>query len=526
MLKRSANPLTIWISGFFLFLSAQIHAGNPWQFTESALSMGIDTEYALPTDSEPDEVFFSGGAAVGDIDNDGWLDLYLLGGKLNTNMLLRNNNGVFVDISSGSGLDFIEARTGPTFSDMDGDGLLDLITSQAGNGKPRLFKNMGQGQFQEQINTTIFPQTLAGATSGFADIDSDGDLDLFLAQWNSSLASLLWRNDGNFQFSDISASAFGDFHFDLRSTFTPNFTDLNNDGWIDIALSSDFGRSQILINQQDNTFDKITDETVITDEHGMGSSTGDYDNDGDMDFFVTSIHYDGPLNPGTGITGNRLYQNQGDGTFVDVTEVAGVRAGYWGWGSCFADFNNDGWQDIYHVNGWRKAGDVEFGNTPARMFINNQDGTFTEHSATLGVDDYSEGRGVTCFDYDKDGDLDILTANNSGAYQLFQNNLSQMNTNNAHWLNVNLKSNGTNSHGVGAVIQVITDEMTMTRDIQNSGNYLSANVLQAHFGLSSHSRAIQIIIKWPYGQITRLYGVTSNQFLTIDDDIITAGGFE
>lgn len=526
MLNLCVNPLTLWLSGFFLFFSGQIYAGNTWQFTESAISMGIDTAYSLPTDSEIDEVFFSGGAAVGDIDNDGWLDLYLLGGKLNKNVLLRNNNGVFVDISSGSGIDFTEARTGPNFVDMDGDGLLDLISSQAGTGRPRLFKNMGMGQFQEQVNTTVFPQTLAGATSSFADIDKDGDLDLFLAQWNSTFGSLLWLNDGNFQFTDISASAFGDFHFDLRSTFTPNFTDLNNDGWVDVALSSDFGRSQILINQQDNTFSQATDETVITDEHGMGSSTGDYDNDGDMDFFVTSIHYDGPLDPGTGITGNRLYQNQGDGTFIDVTETAGVRAGYWGWGSCFADFNHDGWLDIYHVNGWRKANDVDFDNTPARMFINNQDGTFTEQSATLGVDDHSEGRGVTCFDYDKDGDLDILTANNSGAYQLFQNNLSQINSNNTHWLNISLKSAGSNSHGVDAVIQVITDDLTMTRDIQNGGNYLSSNVLQAHFGLANRSRVNGIVVTWPYGQISHLYGVKANQFLTISDDLITAAGFE
>ena len=260
---------------------------------------------------------------------------------------------------------------------------------------------------------------------------------------------------------------------------------------------------------------------MITDEHGMGAAVADYDNDGDMDWFVTSIHYDGPQNPGTGTTGNRMYRNDG-GVFTDVTEAAGVRAGDWGWGACFADFNNDGHEDLFHVNGWRKAGDVWFDMTPARLFINQGDGSFIEEAALRGVNDTSEGRGVVCFDYDRDGDIDILTANTTGRHRLFRNELKEHGS-----VQVELRDASTaNRFGVGAWLSLTANGMTMHREMRAGSNYLSANPLIAHFGIGSAVTAARLDVRWVDGHTSTVLGIAAGAHLTVAADLVAAGGFE
>ena len=521
--KKTAHKI---LSGFFLVIFFMwVHvssAGNSWQFSEITAITGLDYHHAYNQPDPGDERYFSGGATVGDFDADGWLDLLLITGDLLPNVLLRNNQGVFEDVTAYSGLDIHHVGTGALFADIDADGILDVIMGNAQHGFPRLFQGLGGGVFQEQFNATIFPVVPVTTSPTFADYDGDGDLDLFLAQWNSVNASLLWRNDGNFVFTPVSDIAFQGYQNSLRYTFTPNFTDINADGWLDLLVASDFGRSQVLINDQDGTFTLATDESVITDEHGMGATVGDYDNDGDMDWFVTSIHYDGPLNPGTGITGNRLYQNNGLGEFSDVTEMAGVRSGDWGWGACFADFDNDGFQDIFHVNGWRKANDVWFDNTPARLFMNMGDGTFAEEAALRNIADSSEGRGVICFDYDNDGDVDVLTANNSGMYRLYENQIS-----NTNHLQIELRNVGSDNYfGIGSKVQAIIGKTTHTREIRAGSNYLSNNPSIAHFGLGASTRVESVRVIWPNQTESKLLGVQANNRIVVEADLITAGGFE
>ena len=304
--------------------------------------------------------------------------------------------------------------------------------------QPVLFRNQGDGTFEDVTASagSLCPG-LHSFSASFGDYDRDGDLDLFVSRWSSSStatarAASSGATTATGGFTDVSPSAgmpiFATRLYDvpdLDLSFTGNFVDIDSDGWPDLLVSVDFKGSRVLHNQGDGTFVDVTDTDVINDENGMGSAIGDYDNDGDLDWFVSSIwDPNGIVEGNWGITGNRLYRNAGDGTFSDATDDAGVRIGYWGWGSTFADLDNDTHLDLVHVNGWGPLDDEqssEFHEDPARCFIANGDGTFTEDAAALGLADTGQGRGVVAFDYDRDGDLDLFFSNNNGSPGLFRN---------------------------------------------------------------------------------------------------------
>ncbi|HSE65321.1 MAG TPA: VCBS repeat-containing protein, partial [Thermoanaerobaculia bacterium] len=361
---------------------------QPWHFTEVSVAAGARYATGGGLTSAPRTM--GGGAAAGDFDGDGWVDLYVI--RIDApNVLLRNmHDGTFSEVT-GNGLN-ATSGSGPTFADLDGDGRLDLVIGGIDGAISRYFRNLGGGQFAE------FPGGLPTNppdvySTALGDYDRDGDLDLVTTHWASSPRPRLWRNDGSGTFTEVPTAVTG---FSPGPTqifsFTPNFTDINNDGWPDLLLSADFGTSQTYINNRNGSFTRTTDSAVITDENGMGSAIGDYDHDGDLDWFVSSIFEPSGASSGSwGTSGNRLYRNRGDGSFEDVTTLAGVRAGYWGWGSSFSDFNNDGNLDIFHVNGFPGS---PFVDDPSRMFVSNGDGTFTQMAETLGIADTGEGRGI------------------------------------------------------------------------------------------------------------------------------------
>ena len=503
-------------------MAFQGNAGNTacpgFEFTDVASAAGLGFVHEdLPPATLAN--FMGGGVAAGDYNNDGWIDLYIVRGNSGANLLLRNlGDGTFEDVAgnAGVGIDGI-AGSGPTFLDLDGDGWLDLIIGRMSAGSPWLYRNRGDGTFEDRSSNSGLPSFERVFSIAGGDVDLDGDLDLFFSQWNAAASDPVWLNDGGFSFRSGTEHVLGIGNEDLIRTFTPNFAHLDDDGWPDLAVASDFDNSQVFLSNGDGTLRIATDPAVIVDQNGMGAAIGDYDNDGDMDWFVTSIlNADDPLYQ----LGNRLYQNDGSGTFSDVTDAAGVAHGHWGWGACFADFNNDGRLDLFHVNGWR---DPPYLTDPARLFLQSPDQTFSEQAAACGVDDTGNGRGVVCFDFDRDGDVDIYVANNSGAPLLYRNDGGNSLGDSVE---VQLRHEGANAYGVGARIFLDAGDLPQLREIQAASNYVSQNPAVALFGVRKIGDMTRMRVVWPDQNESRILGAPASDALTIHSTLIVRAGFE
>ena len=465
-----------------------------------------------------------GGVAAGDVDNDGDIDLFVVSDGTGENTLYVNQgDGTFSPTLLAALSDTPLYESGPLLVDYDGDGLLDIIMGGIRKvadrdqlSSVRVYRNLGGLSFADVSATAGVTPPLQLETYSItaADIDGDQLLDLFLSHWASVLpdaqgnpvsvhgGGFLWRNDGGGAFADITTQA---GLRDLKFTFAANFSDIDGDADLDLLMTSDFESSKVLVNDG-GVFSESTG-SVLTDENGMGAAVGDYDGDGDMDWFVSSIFEGGGVFPE--LSGNRLYRNDGAGTFTDVSAQAGVRMGYWGWGSCFADFDNDGWLDLFHVNGWQR--DLpEFLADPSRLFMSNGDGTFTEAAFANGLVDDRQGRGVVCFDADRDGDIDIFISNNGAAPHFYMNQSEPGN-----YLEVVLRGPSPNTQGIGAFI-TITPSIggVQVREVRAGNNFVSHNPAEVHFGLGD-ATSVDLSVRWPNGVVSQVSNVAANQLLVL-----------
>jgi hypothetical protein len=503
-----------------------------WEFTDTVVEGDQAQIFARE---------FAGGVAAADYDGDGDTDLYVVGGNRTPNHLYRNDgNLTFVEIGASAGLDVTHRGSGPAFGDIDGDGDLDLFVGAVDGDPHYLFENRG-GTFVDvtaDSGITLVATVTVAAT--FGDYDQDGDLDLFLSHWAVDAtpgSESLWRNNGDGTFVNVSADAGLDALIedaDASSqlgnqgdapkiyTFTPNLSDIDGDGDPDLLFAADFRSSQVFRNDGAGFFTRITNRDVIKDQAGMGASVGDYDNDGDMDWFVTSIWEEN-----TTFIGNRLYRNDGTGNFEDVTDAAGVANGSWGWGSCFADFDNDGNLDIFQVNGWRGTsgqsevgtgtdgqGEQPFGSDKIRLFHAQGDGTFVESADGFGLDATGQGRSVACFDADRDGNLDIALTQNEETQLVFYRNDTD---NDNHYLTIKLEGTGGNPYGIGAWISAETAAGTQVRELGGHNNFASHDPLEVHFGLGE-ATVVDVVVRWPDGSASRRDGLAADRVLTIAQD--------
>ena len=513
-------------------------------FTRGYLQPSVDS--GIKQDGDVRE--FGGGVAAGDYDNDGWVDLFIVRGDIGPNLLYRNmGDNTFRDMAHEAGVAFTKSATenykhsGPGFADMDGDGYIDLFIGGIESDPARVYRNDGDGTFTDVTAGSGLGDMNARYTisSAFGDYDLDGRLDLFLSHWGTTRdledepdlsTENLWRNvseNSVIRFEDVSRSSgitqsiiddepqtetgFGPGY---DYTFSPTFARVTDDRYPDLVITSDFRTSRYYVNNGDGTFEDATDRGVIIDRNGMGSALGDYDGDGDLDWFVSSVWTD-PAEDGEQEfkVGNRLYRNE-NGEFTDATEEAGVRDGSWGWGSCFADFDNDGNLDLYHTNGWPAAGFEShmFHVDPSRLFMSNGEGAFVEQAQEAGLIDTERGHGIVCGDFDNDGDVDIFQMHRNGqnAGTLWRNDTAANNH-----LRVKLNGLAPNTAAAGARITVTANGESQLREIMIGSNFTSQNPLVQLFGLGNASQA-DVMVEWPNGQTTTMNSEPAGQLLTLD----------
>jgi len=551
---------------FVLAVSIAAGATEPGQFVDGTATAGVthshtttqtvltfddllaatmDEVAIMPTINEVEATWTTGGVAAGDYDGDQFPDLFVLGGDAGSSRLFRNlGDGTFEDKTVAAGVLISgERASGAGFVDYDGDGDLDLFVGGVLGTAPRLYRNDSGSPEVETTFTEVFATTFTGFDLGhtpdtwggtWSDYDADGDLDLFLPHTMMPFGPVVdtpiygstrhvWRNEGDGTFTDATmASGLGAAFAgpDVRDeTMTANLTDIDSDGYPDLLFAADSNTSRVYRNNVDGTFTEITVPDQFDRVSGMGASLGDYDNDGDLDWFIANID--------TPTTGHRLFRNNGDGTITDVSSTAGtLDGGHWGWGACMADLDNDRYLDIIVVNGFYwdlnnpATPDGRWTETPVAVYISNGDGSFTEKAAEIGLDDTGEGRGLSCFDYDGDGDIDVALSNHRGPFKLYTNTLTVGAASASGFLTFDLHGRQPNSEGVDALLRVtslgVGEEGRLTRQIRAGSNFVSADPATAHFGLGDWQGPFEIEVTWLGGQSTTLAAVAPDQHLVIE----------
>jgi hypothetical protein len=469
--------------------------------------------------SECGTEIMAGGANIGDVDRDGDLDLFLPRMYETDRLMINLGDGTFVDAAASWGITHAGTSNGAAFFDLEGDGDLDLMVTSLGTEGNRLYVNQGYTFTEEAIlrgvDMTPDPyicSLLWGVSA--ADVDGDGDIDLHLDQWHGAATipgdrSRLFLNDGTGFFTDGTTASGIDLT--LRAAFSSHFADVDDDGDLDLGLSADWGQSGLWINDGVGGFTETTTTAGVgTDENGMGGDMADFDGDGDLDWFVTSIYDPNVCLANWGCSGNRLYINDGTGHYSDGTDAAGVRDGAWGWGAAFFDYDNDGDLDLGHNNGFP---DLQFVANEVRLFANDGSGVFVDRACETGLNVPGQGRAFLPFDYDNDGDLDVLMTLSDEPPRLYQNDGGSANA----WLRVQVDEPG-NPSGLGAVLWLTPDpgDSPIRRDIHANTNYVGTRPAEAHFGLSDHEADLfELKVVWPDGAETVVSPVTPRQILTV-----------
>ncbi len=499
------------------------------RFSDQTIGAGLGYRYLTPFSEENytpvmDTAKMRNGAAVLDYDNDGWQDLFLNGGGLEPDRLLRNaGDGTFTDVTEEAGVaGELHLGAAVAAGDYDGDGWVDVFVASHGPpGEPqpghhRLWKNNGNGTFTNVAAaagvTTTSPDTHDGFGSVFADYDLDGDLDLFVAGWQKdSKGNRMFRNDGDGTFTDVTAEI-GIVDDGIRG-FSPCLVDTDGDRYPELVLVADFGTSKYFINDGGRFVQR--DERADTGEElwaGMGTAMGDVNNDGMLDWYATAIFDDSGEGRGDG---NKLYYNLGDHSWTNEAAAAGVADGGWGWGALAVDLDLDGWLDIVEVNGWHFEGFEVYTNEMAKVFLSNgADGTFEEVAMDTGFRHDLMGLGLINLDYDNDGDQDIAVTAGNDAFKFYRNDQDTGH----HWLRVFLDdgdAEGIPPQGIGSRVWVEAGGQRYLRYVGGCANYLGTPEPSAHFGLGDAETIDRLEVEWPDGSTTVLEDVGVDQTLTV-----------
>ncbi|MCB1035396.1 MAG: CRTAC1 family protein, partial [Acidobacteria bacterium] len=451
-------------------------------------------------------------------DGDGRVDVYVTNDGMPNHLWINDGDGTFTDRASEWGIAVAHRSTAAAVADYDGDGWLDLFVTSLGPvsgeapGHHRLYHNGGDGTFTDVAVAAGVNQSAASDADGWGgawgDYDLDGDLDLAVAGWRENDGNRLFRNEGNGTFTDVTAAA-GLGSLTGTRGFSPRFVDMDGDRYPELIWIGDFASGHYYANDGDGTFTDLTGTSGTNqDTTEMGMTVADWDEDGDFDFYVTTINT------------NNLYLNQGSHTFVNVANTAGVDNTGWGWGTVATDFDHDTRVDL--VATAQNGRNYAFQNVTAGSGLD-----FDEVAMALGLGVAIDGRGLSRFDYDNDGDQDLVVFPHSGDVKLFRNDLSGPDIG---WLRIFLDPAGAPGiapHGIGSVIKVRLGSRTLLGRIDGGSNYLSQSELSAHFGLGSATAADEVRVEWTDGSVSTWTNVLANQTLNLRPlDLLFGDGFE
>jgi len=539
-------------------------------------------------------VYNGAGVATGDFNNDGLMDIYFTGNEVANKLYLNKGGMKFSDISQSAG---VEGTTGwdngVTLVDINNDGWLDIYICKGGTTKETeaerrnlLYINQGNLTFKEEAKQYGLDDAGYSIHAAFFDMDNDNDLDMYLTNrpqdFYLGLSQMvagkktppdyardkLYRND-NGKFTEIGKQA-GISH-DFGYALSVVTSDLNNDGYTDIFISNDYADNDyIYINQKNGTFkDEVKTMTNHLSLFSMGADIADINNDGLEDILVMEML---PENykrskvsmPRMDVEGfwaivdsgfhkqymhNALHLNHGNGFFSDVSQMAGISKTEWSWSTLAADFDNDGNRDIFVANGYRRDlfdGDIQqkqdmyiqanahkyassaemfekgfkeymdiYSPIKARnyLFKNKGDLQFENVAEAWGFKDSTFSNGAAVADFDNDGDLDLVINNLDGESDLYENLVNSKN----NYLRIKLEGPEKNKDGIGAKLALYYDgKMQQFFQQKLVRGYLSTNEPSVHFGLGKTAKADSIVVIWPDGKSNSIKNVTANQVLKVN----------
>jgi ASPIC and UnbV/FG-GAP-like repeat len=571
-------------------------------FQDMSEAAGIDfvNQYYPPFLTQPLKFgmirYGPGGISAVDYDNDGFYDLFIPDGV--SSRLLRNRrDGTFEDVTEKAGLAGLDGVSVATFADYDNDGYKDLFVSRTFQPN-QLFHNNRDGTFTDVTRESGLGEDCCTTVAGWGDYDNDGFLDLYLGRYldprkdipttfyaRNGEPNQLYHNNGDGTFTNVTERAgVGDRGLCLGVVWG----DYNDDGFPDLYVVNDFGRKTLYKNNGNGTFRDVTVRSkTLAYGAGMSASFVDYDNDGKFDYYVTHIRSEHAwfaesptvkrymlkcMTQGTWKTdmplywqifrqsgrdfvrvfqqmasGNTLLRNMGDGTFDNVTEATGTNPPGWFWGASFADFDNDGWQDLYIANGWvynekGKEIELEFLNNVVtnqdiyktglyfdpdyfgsrswhgyernRYLRNNGDGTFTELGRATGTDLLLNSRGVAVADFWNRGVMDIAVSASADRHALLRNIVGLK----RNWLQVELVGQRSNRDGIGVRITLYAGSTQQSREVVLGDGYGSQNSLRQHFGLNHLPMVDKLVVRWPASDLTQTFEhIPVNQILEITE---------
>jgi enediyne biosynthesis protein E4 len=541
------------------------------------------------------EYFYNGGGvAAGDFNNDGLVDIYFTSNMSDNKFYLNKGNMQFQDITSVSKAGGRPGpwKTGVSAVDINADGKLDLYLCYSGalpapKRTNELFINLGndsQGipMFEEKAEAYGLASTGFSNQSYFLDYDKDGDLDMLLLNHNpknlpilnEERTAQLFKEDNpekglrlykqtNGKFEDVTTIS-GINGSELSYGLGLAISDLNEDGWPDFYVSNDYAvPDYFYINNKNGTFtNKLSDCIGHTSQFSMGNDVADINNDDLPDIYTLDMlpednhrqklllapdNYDKfNLSVRSGFyyqyMRNMLQLNNGNGTFSETGQIAGISNTDWSWSALFADYDNDGWKDLYVTNGYYRdytnldfinymneyvqekgrlqredvmdiIKDMPSSNVVNYIFQNKQGNEFQNKNQDWGINQHSNSNGALYADLDNDGDLDLVVNNINQPAFIYRNESQKLNGN--HFLQVHLTGDAGNTQGLGAKLKIFYNGQIQTLEQNPARGYLSNVSFTLHFGLGNAEKADSLIVTWNSGKIQKLYDIKANQLLKL-----------